>query len=125
MDFVPLVVLSALVKKLIDTVKYAAAGDLNAVSTQILTWLSGIAVVAVAAHSDIAQTLAVNGFTLGSLNGWSQVLVGVNLASTASVGWDVIKAVDASNSAVVPNLLSKTGAPQGVVGSNAPTSNDI
>lgn len=106
MEFVPLLVLSALIKKIVDTVKYGAAGDVNAVATQIVVWIAGVLVMFAAAASDLGAQLTVNGHSLGDLNNWSVVLVGVNLASTASVGWDVIKAVDNSNSAAVPNLLT-------------------
>lgn len=119
MEFVPLLVLSALIKKIVDTVKYGAAGDVNAVVTQVVAWLAGIAVAFLAASSDFGDSIAVNGDFLGLLNGWSVALVGLNLASTAGIGWDIIKAVDSSNSAVVPNLLARTTAPQGAPGPTA------
>lgn len=110
MEFVPLVVITSLIKKLVDFIKYAANGDVNAVVTQLVAWLLGIAVAFIAANSDWGSTIDVSGKTLASLNGWSLVLVGFVLASTAGVGWDLIKAVDGSNSAVVPALLHRTGA---------------
>jgi hypothetical protein len=112
MEFIPLVVLTALIKKVMDTLKYGLAGDVNAVVTQFVAWATGIGVTFVAANSDWAETMIVNGTAMGTLNGWSLALIGVNLASTAGVAWDVIKAVDNNNSAEVPNLLSRTHAPQ-------------
>lgn len=117
MEFVPLLVMSALVKKVVDFVKYGANGDINAVITQLVGWLTGVLVVWAAAQSDFGAAIVVNGTSLGMLNIWSQALVGVNLASTAGVGWDVIKAVDASNSAIVPNLMGSAPVRQGVPGS--------
>lgn len=112
MELVPLLVLSALVKKIVDTVKYSLSGDVNAVVTQLTAWAAGIAVAFVAAHSDFAATLAVNGGVLDQLNNWSLAIVGINLASVAGVGWDTIKAVDNSNSAATPNLLAATDTAQ-------------
>lgn len=112
MEFVPMVVLSALIKKLMDFAKYAANGDVNAVITQVCSWAAGILVAFVAANSDFGDAVAVNGMALGSLNGWSLAIVGVTLASTAGIGWDTLKAIDSSNSAVVPNLLGASAVRQ-------------
>lgn len=105
MEFVPLVVLTALIKKIVDTIKYLAAGDVNAVVTQIVAWLAGIAVAFLGAKSDWANSIQVGDVALSTLNNWSVALIGINLASTAGLTWDAIKAVDGSNSAVVPTLL--------------------
>lgn len=108
MDLIPLVVLTAMIKKIVDTLKYGLAGDVNAVVTQIVAWLSGVGVMFVAANADFAESMAVNGVALGALNNWSIALIGVNLASTAGVAWDAIKAIDNNNSAAVPDLLSRS-----------------
>jgi len=109
MDFVPLLLMTALVKKVVDLVKYATSGDINAVVTQLVAWLVGIGVTFAAASSDWAENTLVNGQPLSTLNGWGIVLVGVNLASLAGFGWDTIKAIDGSNSAIVPDLLAHPG----------------
>lgn len=124
MEFVPVLVMSTLVKKIVDTVKYASAGDVNATVTQVVAWLAGVAVTLAAAQSDFGAAIVVNGTTLGMLNVWSQALIGVNLASAAGVGWDVIKAVDNSNSAIVPNLLARSTVPQVAPGTAAPLTHD-
>lgn len=105
MDFVPLLVMAALVKKAVDFVKYLTAGDVNAVATQLVAWAMGILLAFLAANSDWSESILVNGTALSALNGWSLVFVGVNIASLAGFGWDAIKAVDASNSAIVPDLM--------------------
>lgn len=120
MEFVPMIVLTALIKKIVDTVKYAAAGDMNAVVTQVVAWLAGIAVAFVAANSDWGDAIVVNGDVMSLLNGWSLSLVGMNLASTAGVTWDFIKAFDNSNSAIIPNLLARTTVPQAAPGTPPP-----
>jgi hypothetical protein len=124
MEFIPLLVMSALVKKIVDFVKYAANGDINAVVTQIGSWAAGVAVAFVAANSDFGEGIGINGQLLSALNGWSLALVGFNLASAAGIGWDVIKAVDNTNSAVVPNLMGGSPVRQGVPGSFAPVQPD-
>lgn len=120
MEFGLLIVMSTLVKKLVDTAKYATNGDVNGVVTQIVAWGAGVLVTAIGAHSDFAGTFAIADHTLASLNGWSQALVGVNLASLSGVGWDLLKAIDNTNSAVLPNLLGSLGAPQGMPTQGAP-----
>lgn len=112
MEFIPLVVLTALIKKVMDTLKYGLAGDVNAVVTQLVAWATGIGVAFLAANTDWGDAINVNGDPMSLLNGWSLALIGVNLASTAGLAWDAIKAIDNSNSAAVPNLMSRTHAPQ-------------
>jgi hypothetical protein len=105
MDFVPLLVMTALVKKGVDFVKYVANRDVNAVVTQIVAWGMGIALAFIAANSAWAESILINGIPLSVLSGWSLAFVGVNIASLAGFGWDTIKALDGSNSAVIPDLL--------------------
>lgn len=124
MEFVPLLVMSALVKKIVDFVKYAANGDINAVVTQLCSWLAGIAVAFIAANSDYGDGIGINGELLSTLNAWSLALVGFNLASAAGIGWDIIKAVDNSNSAIVPNLMGASAVRQGTPGSVSPVEPD-
>lgn len=106
MEFVPLLLMASLVKKGVDFVKYATSGDVNALVTQIVAWVVGVGLAFLAANSDWAEDINVNGQALSALNGWSLVLVGVAIASLAGFGWDAIKAIDNSNSAVVPDLLA-------------------
>jgi hypothetical protein len=111
MDFVPLVVMVSLVKKVVDFVKYAVNGDVNAIVTQIVAWLVGIGSAFLAANSDWARSIMINGQPLSSLNAWSLVFVGVVLASVAGFGWDTVKAIDGTNSAQVPPLVPDRHTP--------------
>lgn len=120
MEFVPLLVMTALVKKLVDFAKYGTSGDVNALVTQVVAWAAGVAAAFVTANSDWGDTIIVNGDPLALLNGWSLALMGVNIASLAGVGWDAIKAVDASNSAVVPTLLNHPPHPTPPAHTTAP-----
>lgn len=105
MEFVPVVVLAALVKKATDTIKYITNGDVNAFVTQLVVWAIGIAFTILFAHSDFGNSIEIAGTNLSGLNVWSQVLVGLNVASVGSVGWDAIKAFDNTDSAATPSLL--------------------
>ena len=107
MEFVPLVVMTATVKKIVDLLKYGTNNDLNALITQLVAWAAGVLVVAITAASDWGSTFAIGEFRLSDMNVWSQLLAGVQLASTAGFGWDVLKAVDGTNSAIVPRLLHR------------------
>lgn len=111
MEFVPLLVMTALVKKVVDFVKYGTSGDVNAVVTQLTAWAAGVAAAFLAANSDWGDSIMVNGDPLAFLNGWSLTLLGVNIASVAGFGWDTLKALDNSNSAAVPDLLDTPTRP--------------
>lgn len=111
MDFVPLLAMSALVKKVVDMVKFLSAGDVNAIVTQIVAWLAGIAAVFIVAKSDFGNQVIVNELALSSLNNWALTLAGIVLASTAGLGWDTISALDNTNSANTPQLLHPARRP--------------
>ncbi len=109
MDFVPLLVMLATVKKLVDFVRYAKAGDVNGIITQLVAWVAGFALAALVANTPWAAGLDFGGVTLAKMNIAAQLLVGLALGSSASFGTDLIKATDNSQSAAVPPLL---GAPR-------------
>jgi len=97
--------LAALVWKFISVIKMITGRDLMGVVTQALTWAAGVIAVMLAAQADVSASLAVFGDqVLGSLDGWSQVLAGIALASSASVAYDYKKAVDNTDSASEPKL---------------------
>jgi hypothetical protein len=118
MEFVPLVLMVALVKKGVDFIKYVTSGDINAVVTQIVAWALGVGLAFLGANTDWAENFDVNGQALSTLNGWALVFAGVNIASLAGFGWDTLKAIDNRNSAVVPDLLAHP--PGNVSTSHAP-----
>lgn len=103
LDFVPLLVAIALVKKLLDVVRYALADDWRNVATQVIAWVAGVAVIMLFAASDWAAGFQVGSLALANMNLASQVLAGFALASTASLAVDAIKAIDNSQSAAVPD----------------------
>jgi hypothetical protein len=105
MEFIPIAVLLATVKKLVDFVRFLRAGDVNGVITQVAAWAAGFLVVALAAHTPWAAGLVFGGFALSKLGVAAQLLVGVTVGSAASFGKDVVAAVDNSQSAAVPPLI--------------------
>lgn len=107
MGFVPLAVFGALVWKFVDFLKALTNRDWNTVVTQLVVWVAGIAAVMLFAHSDFAANISVmdGGMTLATLGGVGQLIVGLSAASLVSVGVDVKKALDNSDSAAQPPLV--------------------
>ncbi len=108
MEFIPIVVLLATVKKLVDFVKYARNWNTdgkNGVLTQLVAWAAGFALVALTAQTPWAAALMFGGFALAKLNIFAQILVGIAVGSTVSGGVDVLKTFDNTQSAAVPPLV--------------------
>lgn len=106
MEFVPLLVMTALIKKTVDLLRYATNQDWNGILTQLVAWTVGIGLTFVVADSDFGAGIAVNGHALSALNTWSIVLTGLVVGSSASFAWDIMKAVDNTTSSAPPPLVS-------------------
>lgn len=105
MEVFTLATLAALVWKVVSVIKLATGKDYTPVITQCLTWVAGVIAVLLAAQTDVAETVRVFGeMSLGQLDGWSQVLVGLTLSSVGSVAYDYKKAFDNTDSASEPPL---------------------
>jgi hypothetical protein len=99
--------LAALVVKVTSVLKYLSAGKTREAITQLIPWLAGVVTVMVAAQANVSEGLVVFGeLALGQLNVWSQILAGLALGSGGSLVYDFKKAVDNSDSAAEPPLLS-------------------
>lgn len=109
MEFVPILVMAALAKKLVDVLRFAAGRDLNGVITQVVAWVGGAVVVVAFAASDWASQIQIGDLALAKMSFVSQVLAGLTLGSTASLGQDVIKAVDQTQTERKPALLGGPG----------------
>jgi hypothetical protein len=98
--------LALAVNKTVSVIK-SFGKDTNAVVTQVLVWVIGVAAIFVAGQADITADLAVPGLTgvLGDLDFASVVLAGWILGSTGSFAFDIRKAIDNSDSAAEPSLL--------------------
>jgi len=103
--FVPAVAMFALIKKLIDFLKFITNQDWNGAATQAAVWLSGVLVVWLYAQTDWAETFSFAGITLAAMNFASLVALGIGLGSSASVATDFIKSRDTTDSAAMPPLF--------------------
>lgn len=106
MEFVPILVMAALAKKLVDVLRFASGRDWNGVITQLVAWVGGAVVVVAFAASDWAGQVQFGDLALAKMSFVSQVLAGMTLGSTASLGQDVLKAVDQTQSERKPALLA-------------------
>jgi hypothetical protein len=98
--------LAALVLKFMDFLRYLKAGDVNGIVSQLIVWISGVGALLLVAQTQWAGEIAVGDTTLSRLSFWSIVFAGMSIASVASAGKDFFKAVDSSNTAKIPTLLS-------------------
>lgn len=112
MEFVPLLVVAALLKKIVDFVRYILGRDVNGAVTQVVAWVAGVGLMWLVSASDFVDGVVVGGLQLGDLNAASIILAGLAVSSTAGVGVDVIKAVDNTQSAMVPSILDDPPEPQ-------------
>lgn len=103
------VLFSSLVLKLVDFVRLLANAktQASAIVTQLSAWIAGWLVVALGANASVTEDLVLPGLdaALGTLDGASQVLVGMLVASLASVAVDAKQAIDDKDSAAKPRLL--------------------
>ncbi len=90
MDFVPVLVLLATVKKVVDFVAFVRDRNFQPVVTQILAWAAGVALVALAAHTSWADGIVWGDIALARMGFASQVLAGIALGSTASLAHDAV-----------------------------------
>lgn len=90
-----------------NLVRYAKAKDANGAIGILLAALTGCAVVALAAHSDVTSALhLIKGAPqLGNLDGGSQVLLGVSVGSAGTVLADLRKAFDNTATADKPPIV--------------------
>lgn len=108
MDFVPLAAALALTWKLVDFVKQLRVRDWNAAVTQAAVWVAGVLVIWLLASTDFASGIKIGSMVLSHLNGASLVLVGLSVGASGSVAYDFKRALDGSDSAAQPALV--TGA---------------
>ncbi len=106
MEFVPAAAMVALILKIIDFLRYARAGDINGVLTQLSVWFAGVVSLVLVAQTNWADGIEIGDVALSRLGFWSLFFAGLTLASTASVVKDIgYKALDNSNTAKIPTLL--------------------
>lgn len=105
MEFVPLLALAALVATLINFLKYVRNSDTNGALTQLSVWAAGVAAVLLVAQTDWSNALVFGEIALSDMNLASQIFLGLSVGSVGSVGHEVIKSLDDSDSASKPKLF--------------------
>lgn len=105
-DIGSLVALAAIIWKVTSFVKFALARQWSGVKAQLVAWLVATVVVFLAAQADVANGTMIGDLALSSLDWQSLVLLALTVGSTASVGYDILKGIDGSNSAAEPSIGS-------------------
>ncbi len=104
-EFVPVLAMAAITLKGLDFVRYLRSGDANGTLTQLSSWIISVVVVLLVAQTDWADGIAVGDQSLGTINFWSVLFVGLSVGSGASFIKDTLKSVDNSNSSAIPVLV--------------------
>jgi hypothetical protein len=99
------ILIALLVAKVTDFVRFIRGHDWSSVLTQLLSWVAGVVGVFLTAHSDWGDWV-VPGLekAIADVNGATQVLLGMAISSFGSIIIDFKKAIDKTDSAVVPQL---------------------
>jgi hypothetical protein len=113
MEFLPIAAMAILTVKLIDFLRYARAvadpatraTGINGVVTQLMAWTAGVAVMLLVSHTAWAGEVLLGSYPLSKLGFWSFVFYGMSTASVGSLAVDFKKALDSSQSAVIPALV--------------------
>lgn len=103
--------------KIIELIKYLRARDTNGAVTLLSIHITGVLVMLVAAEAEITETLVIPGMTqaIGTIDLLSVIFIGLVFSSLTSKLYDFQKAVDNSDSAVQPSLLSDSNVRHVVV----------
>ena len=111
MEFVPLVALGALVKKLVDFMKDLTNRSWNGVLTQLALWAAGVGAMLLFTQTNWAEGISVGGISAAELSVVSQVFVGLSVSSFGSVaGFDIPKALDPTVQTPIRSLIPGKGA---------------
>jgi hypothetical protein len=78
----------------------------SAVLTQVLAWGAGILAVYLVEFAGLGRAFSVGGQSLVNSGGWAKVMIGLMSASTLSTVNEIKKALDNTDSAKAPPLLS-------------------
>ena len=103
MEFVPIVALGTLVYMFVIVLKNLSAQQWRPVATQVIAWLAGIGGIFLMARTQFAGGISIGDLTLDRLDFWSKVFVGLLATSLLSSLHEVKKAIDRTDTAVVPD----------------------
>lgn len=111
MEFIPIVQMAVLVMAVINFLKFVRTGDVNGALTQLSVWVAGVVVVLLVAQTDFATGIVIGDLTLDLMNFWSLLFLGLTIASLATFGVEIRKALDNTDSAVKPHLFNNDTPP--------------
>lgn len=103
------ILIGSLIYTLINLAKYLRSKEWNGAITIVTGFVIGVVVVFLASSSGIANDLVINGITLGNLDNWSKVLVGLVATGLFSSFHDLKSAIDGSVSSSEPKLVGGKG----------------
>lgn len=105
---VPLVAFGTLVFTFVNALKFAAAKDFNALGTQVVAWVSGVAATFLASASTaFGGGVGVAGHSLNDLDAYSKVIVGLLATSLLSTVNEIKKAIDNTDTSQTPKLFRR------------------
>jgi hypothetical protein len=110
MPLVPLIALGTIVFSFVNVLKFASGGQWNAVITQIIAWVAGIAGIFLAGETQFASGIAVGDTNLELLDTPSKLFLGLVATSLLSTVNEIKKAIDHTDSASTPPLLPNADA---------------
>lgn len=111
MEFVPLLAMLALIKKVGDWLKQITNNDWNGVVTQLVIWVGAVVIVWLVSETDFAEGVGIGDTNLAAVNFASIVFVGLFIGSGASLVHDWFQSRDNSNSPTTTRLKLIPGAP--------------
>lgn len=102
-----LAAIGTLASKVVGFLKYLRNKDWNASFTLVAVWVAGVVAVVLGAAAEVTEGLVLPGTLtpLGSLDGASQVFLGMSLTSFIAFVYDFRKALDNTDFAKEPPLL--------------------
>ena len=105
------IVFVALLWKIVDFLRMAAnfKSQKSGLITQATAWIAGVILVVIAAHAQLTWSLVLPGsdLPLKSLDFASLLLLGLLISSTASSVVDIKQAIDATDTASKPPMITQ------------------
>ncbi len=118
MSLTPLVAVGTLVFTFVNFLTYLRSGNWNGVVTQLIAWAAGIAGILIAAHTQFASQITFGTQKLSSMNGPTQLFLGLIATSLLSTVNEIKKAIDSTDSAkkapLLPSATGPSGAARGI-----------
>lgn len=91
MEFIPLVIIAATIKKIVDVARHWIDGDHRDAIIVMCAWSAGIALALALGATPWAYGMSLDGYNLATVGVTGQILVGIALGSTAGLAHDAVK----------------------------------